>query len=95
MTRLPRDALAKASPPQRPQNLLRFRKAPFSSLGKHQLAVSDHVEYATAALDELDGGANPLPDLSRQTGGLRMIVSLHAVRDLDRHGGGPYFEANS
>jgi len=48
-------------------------------------AVEDHVEDTSAAFNQLGFAACLLLDRIRQTGGLRMIVSLHAIRDGDLH----------
>lgn len=49
------------------------------------LAINLDIEDAAAALDQLSGGAGLFLDCVRQTGGLRGVVSLHAVSDTDLH----------
>ena len=61
------------------------RKTPQRLLGKFQIAVNFDLEHAARSGDELDlarsRGRQPVP----RTEGLRLIVSLHAVFDLDVH----------
>lgn len=55
------------------------------TLGKDQLAVDTHFKDPAAALTERDGGAELPLELRRQTGGAGLVVSNHAVEDLDVH----------
>ena len=55
------------------------------ALGKDQPAVDTHFKDPAAALTERDGGAELPLELRRQTGGARLVVSNHAVEDLDVH----------
>jgi hypothetical protein len=55
-----------------------------SFLGEHQLAVDRHLEKTSGRLDQADlGFGKGLFQLSRQTGGSRLVVSDNAI--LDRH----------
>jgi hypothetical protein len=54
-------------------------------LGEDRLAVDTYFEDATAALTQGDGGPKLLFELGRQTGGSGLVVSNHAVEDLDAH----------
>ena len=55
-------------------------------LGERQTAVDRHLEHPARRLHELDGRlGEPLPDLRRQTGGARFVVSNDAVLDRYAH----------
>ena len=54
-------------------------------LAVDQLAIGDDIEDASSAGDERRLDAESLLDRGRQTGGLRFVVSLHAVGDADFH----------
>jgi hypothetical protein len=56
-------------------------------LREHELAVGGDVEDAAAALRELRLDAQLLLDPGSQTDRPRQVVSGHAVRDDDLHGG--------
>jgi hypothetical protein len=60
-------------------------EAAVAVLGEDELAVGDDVEDAVIALEELRLDAERLPDVGRQTGGPRQIVSAYAVLDGDVH----------
>lgn len=61
--------------------------APQRSLGKHQLAIHGHLEQAARGLDQAHRGFRVQgPELSRQTGGQRLIVSHYAILNVDPHG---------
>jgi hypothetical protein len=62
-----------------------LREPPCIVLREDLPAVDDDVEDAAAPLDELGRDARLLLDRGRQTGGLRLVVSLHAVGDRDLH----------
>ena len=67
-----------------PQHLARLGVASQSLLGEDPATVHIHLEYASRGLDEFDLGVRvSLPNLGRQTGGPRLVVSNDAV--LDRH----------
>ena len=53
--------------------------------GVDERAVDAHIEYAAAALDELCGNVKFVKQSGRQTDGLGLVVSLHAVSDRDIH----------
>ena len=55
---------------------------PFREDGR---AVDTHLEHAPAALEQGDGGTELPLELGRQTGGAGLVVSNHAVEDLDAH----------
>ena len=55
------------------------------ALREHELAVDDDIEHTTASLDEYRLEGQLASESGRQTGGLREVVSLHAVGDFDRH----------
>ena len=55
---------------------------PFGEDGR---AVDTHLENAPAALVQGDGGPELPFELGRQTGGAGLVVSNHAVEDLDAH----------
>jgi hypothetical protein len=53
-------------------------------LGKHQLAIDSHLEQTSGRLHQADLRVGKhLSQLSRQTGGSRLVVSDNAV--LNRH----------
>lgn len=56
--------------------------------GVDERAVDAHIEYAAAALDELCGNVKFVKQSGRQTDGLGLVVSLHAVGDRNFHGCG-------
>jgi hypothetical protein len=57
-------------------------------LGEHQLAVHGDLEDAAGRRDQPDFGVGYLLfQLSRQTGGSRLVVSDDAVFDDDAHAG--------
>ena len=53
--------------------------------GIDQVPIHNDVEDAAAALDQFGLDARCILDRVRQTGGLRGVVSLHAVSDADFH----------
>jgi len=60
--------------------------APESLLGEHRAPVNFDLKHAARRLDQLDIGVRVgFPDLGRQTGGPRFVVSDHAVFDSDAH----------
>ena len=67
------------------KNLLFGGKTSLVVLGKNFLAVSGHVEYAAPATSDYGVDVEFLFDLSRQTGGSRVVISNDAVLDLDVH----------
>jgi ABC-type phosphonate transport system ATPase subunit len=72
---------------QRVQNLVVFREAPGLVFAVDEPAIGLDVEDAASTLDELCVEAVFALDGGRQTGGPGVVVSLHAVRDADLHGG--------
>ena len=54
-------------------------------LTEDQFAFDTHLENSSTALDEASGRSILLVNFGRQTGGLRRVVSLHAVFDADLH----------
>jgi ABC-type phosphate/phosphonate transport system ATPase subunit len=64
-----------------------FREAPGIVLAVDEPAVRLDVENAAGTLDELRVEAVFALDGGRQTGGPGVVVSLHAIRDADLHGG--------
>jgi hypothetical protein len=55
-------------------------------LGEHQPAVHGHLEHPAGGGDEADVAVGKLlPELSRQTGGSRLVVSDDAVFDDGVH----------
>ena len=67
------------------QHLVVLREPPGLVLGVNQVAVDPNVENASPALDQLTNQIEFLLDRIRQTGGLREVVSLHAVFNRDLH----------
>jgi hypothetical protein len=54
---------------------------------EYGLSVGDHLETSSPRRDHLQlGVGEALPDLSRQTGGSRLVVSNDAIFDADLHG---------
>jgi len=69
-----------------PQDLARLRVASQPLLGEDPAPIHVHLEYAARGLDELDFGVRVgLPNLGRQTGGPRLVVSNDAVLDGHMH----------
>lgn len=62
-----------------------LRKPPERLLGEDQTVIDRDLENATAAFDQPGIDARRLPDIGRQTGGPRKIVSNPAVLDADLH----------
>jgi hypothetical protein len=54
-------------------------------LGVNEFSIGNDVEDAAAALDQLHLGVERLLDGSRQTGGVRSIVSFNAIGNRDLH----------
>jgi hypothetical protein len=53
---------------------------------EHRLSVGDHLESAASRRGHLQlGVGEALTNLSRQTGGSRLVVSDDAVLDADLH----------
>jgi hypothetical protein len=68
------------------QNLCRLRVSAEGLLGEHQLAVHGDLEDAAGGRDQPDFGVGMvLFQLSRQTGGSRLVVSDDAVFDDHAH----------
>jgi hypothetical protein len=63
-----------------------LRKSAKFLFTKNKISVNAHFEHSTAALNHLSGNSIRVIDISRQTGGLRGVVSLHAIFDTDLHG---------
>ena len=66
-------------------NFVRRRKLTGFMFAVDQNAVALHVKDATAALNELNVNVLCIFDGGRQTGGLRGVVSLHAVFNRNLH----------
>ena len=64
-------------------DLSRLREAAELFLGEDEVVPHGDLEDATAATDQLRLDAELLLDLSRQTGGARIVVSTGAVLDGD------------
>lgn len=56
------------------------------TLRVNQLAVNDDIKHTAAPFDQLSNHPRLCLDRVRQTGGLRGVVSLYAVRDRNLHG---------
>jgi hypothetical protein len=62
------------------------RVTPERLLGKYEVAVHRHFEYAARRGNQLDVGIGDLPlQLSRQTGGSGLVISDDAILDGDPH----------
>ncbi len=61
------------------------RKFPGLVLAVDQLAADSDVEDSAGALDQFGVDSELLLDRFRQTGGFRVVVSLHAVLDGHLH----------
>lgn len=61
------------------------RKSICLMFGVDQVPIDDNVEDSAAALDQFRLDTRCLLNRIRQTGGLRGVVSLHAVSDADLH----------
>ncbi len=69
-----------------PQHLARLGVASQPLFGEDPAPVHIHLEYTTRRLDELHFGVRVcLPNLGRQTGGPRLVVSNDAVLDGHVH----------
>lgn len=67
-----------------PENLLMSGKcAALAAVVVDKLPIDSNSEYAAAPSLELRLYAEPFPDCGRKTFGLREVVSLNAVGDLD------------
>lgn len=62
-----------------------FRESPDFVFAPNRLAIGVDVEYAARSFDHCRFDLEDLPNLLRQTGGFRQIVSLNAVLDSDVH----------
>ncbi len=71
--------------PQPGDDLAGLGEAARAELRVDHDAVHRHVEDATGALDQLRLRAEGVLQLRRQTGGAGLVVSHHAVGDLDVH----------
>jgi len=60
-------------------------KASYSVFGEHLFAIDFNIEDAAAAGDHIDFDVAERLQFIRQTGGLRLVVSLHAVGDGNLH----------
>ena len=68
-----------------------LRKPPGFVLAVNDPAVNPYIEDAAGALDQLALDAVFCLNCGRQTGGLRQVVSLHAILDADFHTFSPDF----
>jgi hypothetical protein len=69
-----------------PQHFAGLGVAPQGQLGEYELPVDCHLEGAAGAFHQPNPGiGEALPDLGRQTGSPRLVVSDDAVLDRDLH----------
>jgi hypothetical protein len=54
-------------------------------LGKHELAIYDNIKDAAMPSDQLSLDTEGVTQFIRQTGGIRLIVSLSAIMNIDFH----------
>lgn len=54
-------------------------------LGKHECPIDDNIKYPVASGNQLRPHTKSLADLLRQTDGIRFIISLCAVVNIDLH----------
>jgi hypothetical protein len=54
-------------------------------LAVNEVAVDLHIKDASSAFDQLGVDVEGFLELIRQTGGIRCVVSLHAILDRDVH----------
>ena len=66
-----------------------FGKPARLCLAVDQVAVDGHIEYAAGAFGQFGLDPECLVNRVRQTDGLGVVVSLHAVFDTDFHGRAP------
>jgi hypothetical protein len=71
--------------PQCSDDLMLFGESTGGVLRKHQVSIHQDVEDAVVTLDQLGLDSEFLREPGPQTGGLRKVVSTHAVRDRDMH----------
>jgi len=71
--------------PQGPNDFPGVGKPPFTVFRENKAAIGDDIEDAAGALDEFRLDAEFFENFSRQTGGLRQVVSGGAVFDRDVH----------
>lgn len=77
------------NPIDRHRNFRISRKPPDFLLAEHPLAIDNNVENAPASGDQFNFNivlAVLLDQFGHQTGGLRLVVSLAAIGDLNVHG---------
>ena len=72
------------------EDLFVFRKAIRLLIRVGDLAVDEDLEDAARALAQRGGDAVLVFDGGLQTGGLRQVVSLAAIQNLDVHTGPPF-----
>ncbi len=65
--------------------LARFGKTPCFVLGKHELAIYDNIKDAITSSDQLSLNTEGFTQFIRQTGSVRLIVSLSAIVNIDFH----------
>ena len=64
-------------------NFIAFRKSIEFVLGEDQLTIEFHVKNSTVSLNEFRDDLELLLNTIRQPGGIRQVVSLHAVLNTD------------
>lgn len=79
---------------ERAYDLVVLRKPTCFVLGEDQIVVHDDVERPDTSWQDFWLDSELLLDCGRQTGGLRSVVSLHAVTDRDFQGY-PFLELDS
>ena len=75
-----------SQPAERFEDLVGLGKPSQFLLGEDQRPVGDDLERAVTAFNQFDGDTECLVNAGRQTGGLRSIVSFHAICNRDLHG---------
>jgi hypothetical protein len=81
---------------QQGKHLPGFRVPPQPEFGEDERPGSGDFKCTTRTLHQLDFGVRVfLSDLSRQTGGPRLVVSSHAVLNSDLHHGSRLVQAAS
>ena len=71
------------------ENLLVLRKSVRFLVRVHDLLADEHFENAARTFAQRGGDAVLVLDGGLQTGGLREVVSLAAIEDLDVHANSP------
>ena len=66
--------------------LTRFRKSPYLKFREQQLVIDDNIKDSVVSRDQLRLHTEGLVQFIRHTGGIRFIVSISAIKNLDFHG---------